>query len=230
MGLLKDLLFPKFCLNCGRLGNYLCLLCQKKLLLIDIDCCFYCGRNSYLGLTHAICKRQNGVDGMLCVFRYNPVLKKIIKNIKYRLVKEALRELLNTIPVNFFEKVGNYKSFNKEITIQPIPLHPNRLKLRGFNQAVLLGEYISNVVLIPVVDILKKIKDTHPQATLIARKSRYINLLGAFSYTNQENFGDLKNIILVDDVVTTGATCREATRILKRSGASNIYIVALAKG
>ncbi|MBI2051933.1 ComF family protein [Candidatus Roizmanbacteria bacterium] len=223
----KDIFFPKICLSCGFLGSYLCLSCQRKLIKVSHDTCFYCRRRSFTGLTHPGCKRRLGVEGFLSVFHYNDVLKRSIKNIKYRLVKEALFELLTLIPPSFISKLAFFK--NDKLYLQPIPLHNRREKERGFNQAELIAQFLSQYLPFPLIDGLIRTKDTASQSKLDARKERLANIRGAFVSRESAKVGG-RQIILIDDVVTSGATVSQAAKVLKRSGATEVYVFTLAKG
>lgn len=184
-----------------------------------------------MGLTHAMCKRQNGVDGFIALYYYNPVLKKIIKSIKYRLVKEGLIEFLKITNSSGFEKILFYKNIDNSLRLQPIPLHAKRLKARGFNQSKIIVEYITSALQIKQIDILIREKETAAQAQLADKKSRFNNIQGAFTINkNSTQNNSNTTILLVDDVVTSGSTVKEAARVLKRGGSEKVYVFSLAKG
>ena len=226
---LKDLLFPKFCLGCGFLGAYICLNCQKKLNYIKSDFCLYCGKSSLYGFTHPGCRRDFGLDGFMSIFYYNNLLKKIIKSIKYRLAVEVWWELCLVIGPDKLEKIGFYKkNTNRKFFLQPVPLHPGRLAARGFNQAKIISQFFNQFLQIPMGDILLRKKDTFSQAQLKNNQDRYKNIRGAFAISSPA-VAD-KNFILIDDVVTTGSTLKEAARTLKRADAGRVYAITLAKG
>lgn len=222
-----DVIFPKFCLGCGFLGQYLCQNCQKKLKYLDKDTCFYCKKNSYFGLTHPKCLRKNGLDGNLSIFYYNSFFKKILKNIKYRLVLDVWKELKITTPPKKIEKIFLFKKLKKAFFIQPVPLHENKLKERGFNQAQLIADYFNNYLDLPMIDVLTRKKNTSSQAQTKTRQLRRRNLIGAFVAKKEAKN---KNIILIDDVITSGATIKEAARALKKAGAQQVFSLTLAKG
>lgn len=225
---LKDLLFPKVCLSCGFLGSYICIACQNKLKSLKYDTCLYCQRRAYAGLTHPGCIRNFGIDGCLSIFYYNNELKRIIKNIKYRFVKEGLSEFLAAIEPQVSLKILFYKQLVQPLHIQPIPLHIQRFKQRGFNQAEHIANFFSVMMEVPMVNTLTRKKDTYSQARLPDRKKRYENMQGAFELTAYSSI--YKNILLVDDVVTTGSTMKEAAKTLKRNGIEKVFVLAIAKG
>ncbi len=226
MFFLKDILFPKFCLGCGFLGSYICFNCRKKLIKAQEESCFYCHRTSYQGLTHRNCFRKNGVDGFIYIYIYNNLLKKIIKTTKYRYVKESFSELLLDSYFAMFDKLIFYKRTLRPLSVEEIPLHEVRLKRRGFNQSKIIKDFLKDQFSLEETSYLKKVKETRPQA-MLKKVERVNNLKGVFSSTK---ILKATNILLIDDVVTTGATMAEAAKVLKAQGAAAVIAFALAKG
>lgn len=110
----------------------------------------------------------------------------------------------------------------------PVPLHPNRLRSREFNQALLLADRVGAVLRRPVsYRNLVRIVDTDPQTTL-PRSARLHNLRKAFALRNPQEVSG-KRILLIDDVFTTGTTVNECARILLEAGAQDIEVLALAR-
>lgn len=222
---IKDFLFPKFCLGCGFLGCYICPKCQAKLPYIEKDSCLYCQKPSLYGLTHPYCRRENGIDGMMTIFHYDIFLKKIIKSIKYRLAIEVWKELCLVIKPEKLAKISFYNNFY----LQPIPLHPNRLRQRGFNQAKIIADFFSKLAGVAISDLLIRTKESPPQAQTKRGLSRFTNVQGVFKVTNKKLIKN-KSFVLVDDVLTSGSTIKEAGKALKEDGVSRIYVLTLAKG
>lgn len=229
MNLLKELIFPKFCLGCHLPGIYFCPSCSQQLVQIKKDFCFYCLKPSYNGLTHVKCLKKWGVDGALSFFYYNNFLKQIIKEIKYRGAVEIWKEFIKAIPTSYFKKLSFFKSLSEALYLQPIPLHKNKLNKRGFNQAKIMTDFFNQFLNFSIIDSLLRIKDTQNQAQIKEKKKRYINLRNAFKVINQANLLN-KSVILVDDVITTGYTIAEATKTLKKAGALKVYCLSLARG
>jgi len=221
-----DLLFPRRCFGCGYLGSYICPKCIKKLSLIDVQGCFYCKKKGLYGLTHPSCKRNNGIDGQITLFHYNNTLKKIIKGIKYSFIIAANRDLHYLIGRHGGESTLFYKK-KPRLYIQPIPLSPEKEKNRGFNQADLIASSLSVLLEKPKLSLLGK-KKTIPQAQLGDKRKRQNNIRGAFFAKKSLRFP--KEILLVDDVITTGSTIREATKALKQNGVEKVYVFSVAKG
>lgn len=225
----KDLFFPKLCLSCGYLGAYICSQCEKKLKYIDQDICVYCGRESYYGFTHPGCQKRYGLDGVLSLFRYDPTLQRIIKGIKYRLATDIWKEFCLILKPKILEKISFYKTISNNMVLQPIPLHRNKLRLRGFNQAFIISDFIASVTGLKVAQILERIKETRLQAQLHSKKDRYYNIKGSFVVADKNKIYN-QQMILVDDVMTTGFTIKEASKILKQAGVKKVFALTIARG
>ncbi len=151
---------------------------------------------------------------------YEGVLKKAINLLKYHNVKRLSKPLTDII---LQIKIPRADS------LIPVPLYKKRLRHREFNQSALLAKNIAKSLGVKVLlNCLVKIKDTMPQVGLSSR-DRIKNIKKTFEVTNKKLI-EGENIILVDDVFTTGATVRECSKVLKRAGAEDIYVITLAHG
>lgn len=221
-----DLLFPKFCLGCGYIGVYLCPSCLKRLEPVEQDVCLYCRKPSLFGLTHVNCGNKLNIDGMVTIYRYNPILKIVIKNIKYRLAVQVWKDFYKMISPEVIGKLDCYKKLPSDLVIQPIPLSKNRFNERGFNQASFIGAFFQRFLHFPIVNLLLRNIEKPAQAQIKNKMRRYRNIKGIFTAKQGVNH----NILLVDDIITSGSTVKEAARILKIAGAKKVYVLALAKG
>ena len=112
--------------------------------------------------------------------------------------------------------------------IIPVPLHRSRRRKRGFNQAEILARELGAAAGIPVrTDVLFRVKKTSPQKSL-GKKERQANLKGAFAVSGAWNPG--KNVVLIDDIYTTGATLDRAAKMLRKAGARNVYFLTISIG
>lgn len=223
-----NILFPKVCVGCGAIGSYICPNCQKQLIQYERQRCLYCNRPSLYGLTHPACKKMLGIDGVISGYRYSPLLKRLIKVAKYRLAKDALYDLLLTALPVLVPLLSSSRSPYRSLTMAPIPLHWQRVNRRGFNQSeVVCGVVGRYVPTLRTVKLLKRVKATHDQATLTHHAKRTRNIAGVFRVASEVQ---AKRILLVDDVITTGSTIKEAAAVLKRAGATCVYGLSLARG
>ena len=112
--------------------------------------------------------------------------------------------------------------------IVPVPLHPKRLRWRGFNQCVLLGRELSRVFDLPLDPFTLQRKLETPPQTQLSEEERRRNVRGAF-LVKPENAFENRSVLLLDDVYTSGATINECSRCLKRAGATDVYVLTLAR-
>ena len=168
---------------------------------------------------------NNLINKIIVAVEYkDPIIRKIIKNFKYKYIKEL------KIPLSKF-LIASLENIEKPIDyiIIPIPLHKKRQRQRGFNQSELLAQEISKHFNIPIYNVLKRNINTQAQANIKDTEKRKENIKDAFEIQNKELIKN-KNIILIDDVATTGATLLEASKILKQNQANKIYGLVVAKG
>ena len=219
MGLL-DLIFPKSCVACGKIGSYLCEQDRKK-IKAAATFCPVCLKGAVGGTTHERCKSKLSLDGLVCLFSYTTPIKEIIHELKYRFVKDLLSAVEAEIKKAEILETIDFRSF----TLAPIPLSSSRKNWRGFNQAEALGNVVARRLKIPIdSETLKKIKETKPQAKL-PRKERLRQARGIFRAISDISGCDF---IVFDDVWTTGATMKAASAALKRRGAEKVWGLALA--
>jgi len=157
----------------------------------------------------------------LSAFEYSITVRELIHRYKYY-GEYSLSRTFAFFMSELLEKSGWEIDY-----IIPVPLHKNRLKSRGFNQAALLGDYISYRHKIPCLDnILVRTVDTKSQ-TGFNREKRALNLMNAFMVVRPDAVKG-RNILLIDDVYTTGATVDSCSRELHKSGAENVYVLTFA--
>ncbi len=225
-----DILFPKYCLACGQEGSMLCNSCFYKLKINEKQICFFCNKGGVKGSLCAICRNKYHLDGILIAGNYkNLILSSLIKTLKYHFIQSNI-DILERFIIYFFEYQKETKNIPKHIfsksIVVPVPLHPQRLRWRGFNQSELLANKIAKYFKLPLNTNLIRKKRKAPQAKLPLNK-RTNNIKQCFQWQGAKIN---KNIILVDDVITTGSTLNECAFVLKRAGAKKIWGFVLAKG
>jgi len=224
---LVDLIFPPRCVICGKTGRkMICDDCLRKVVYLKPPICRICGKprdKYFVGDLCEDCKR-GGVPFAVArsVALYDGVLKDAIHKFKFE-GKKTLSVVLGGLLASYLEH-GDIP-IDKINVIIPLPLSSKREKQRGYNQSGLLaGEVSGHYPLKVDGSSLKKIKDVVPQFEL-SRKERLTNVKGAFSSAPLTGM----NVLLVDDIYTTGATVCEASGALKASGAGNVYVLTLAR-
>ncbi len=216
-----DLIFPKICCGCGAWGKYLCLECRKNVRFFEFSVCPACDHPTLVGKTHDVCKTPNGLDGFIAIAQYEEPVSLLIKKVKYRYMSDAVDEIVEI----FLDHWPLYAP--KFDMLIPIPMHPKKQNIRGFNQAGKISERLGTQLKIEVqTNILKKTQQTAPQASLKLKERKMSRNLG-FVCMNPEKIRG-KIIGLVDDVATTRTTLQLAGKVLKEAGAKEVWGVVFA--
>ena len=233
---LTELLYPKTCLVCkNKLANraaveeLVCRECWKKIPLNLPPFCHRCGRRlEAKNFTKHICpgcaKRQLHFDRAFSPCKYDGVIKELIHEFKYK-NKDYLGPALSRLMAEF---IREYElPMDDFAAIVPIPLHKARLREREFNQAEILSRHIAEEFDKElIVDALQRHRHTKTQTDLETNE-RFLNVKGSFS-VNKAGALKGKNLLVIDDVLTTGATSSEAAGALKDAGAVIIFVLTLA--
>jgi competence protein ComFC len=222
-----DFIFPKKCVNCKKFGEYLCDNCFSLLSYDVLVPCVYCQKKSFDGNTHPGCKNLNSLDGAFAAVRYNKPIKKLVRSFKYKPYLKDLRKYISDL---FIEGIIQNEDFmrviKKQSKLVPVPLHSARLKNRGYNHADLLTDNLSEYFGLEKVDIVERTRETSSQFGL-SLSERRLNLKKAFKVRKE---GEFDQVILIDDIVTTGSTFIECAKVLKKSGTRRVYGLAFAHG
>lgn len=244
-----DLLFPLECAACGREGVLVCPACLRRIPYKKSQSCLGCKKEDPFGRFCLPCRLNHHLNGVWIAGDYeNQLLATLIKNLKYRLLRGLaddlgefisvfLRSLINRArlaknasseePENFTIPPRALLSL-EQVILMPVPLHQKRYRWRGFNQAEAISRAISRrLSLNHRPDSLARVRHTPPQAKL-NEKDRLENVRECFRWSGPDLGG--AHIILVDDVVTTGATLEECARELKAHGAGEVWGLVAAKG
>ena len=225
-----QLLFPRRCPICDRIvtpaGEKICLECLKKIRPIAAPWCMICGKGlSEAGELCEACRRgrMHAFRRARALYDYPSVARSI-----YRFKYEGRREYKDFYGEEMAKYLGDYVRGTGAEGLIPVPLHPRRLRRRGYNQAKELAEIMGRELGLPVFDkILFRVKYTAPLKEQ-NYKERQNNLKKAFLV--RQNDVKLKTIILVDDIFTTGTTVDEAAAALMEGGIPNVYVLTLAGG
>lgn len=228
---LKRALCPQKCVICGQFDTWLCLDCFIKLKFITHLSCPVCGLHSTTGNICVVHKKIY-LNGLWYTLPYgNKAVRDLIHIFKYDGVTEIanlLSDFITTILDNHKLPPAWHSQPKNAWQLVPVPLHAHRLRYRGFNQAELLAQAISQKNGLVVNDLLKKIKLTKPQAKLSLNKRRQ-NINQCFALkTEQDLTGQI--FILVDDVYTSGSTLNACAKVLKKAGAAEVWALVIAKG
>ena len=226
---LQKIFFPADfkCIVCGKeifSGSKYCLCEKCKLELNDQNFCRKCGTViQNMAVFCEDCKNYKPLYNQVrSVLIYEGKAKKLIRGYKYG-NKKYLYKPLGEMMSDCFDR----QNWNIDL-ILPAPLSQKRLKERGYNQSLLIAQVVSSNHNIPLQqDVLHKIKNTPYQARS-TRAERFLQVKGVFLASDEINIKG-KNILLIDDVMTTGATVDELSRLLLKKGANEVYVLVLAQ-
>jgi ComF family protein len=219
---LLNLLYPPRCVSCQHSGGWICPACHQEIEFIRPPLCPSCGQATSSPRICPSCHRAPPqIDGIRAVAYLEHPLRTAIHRFKY----SNLRSLAPALG----KLASDYLAQNQlpiEIIV-PVPLHPRRLKERGYNQAALLAKEIQRALGIPLMDdSLVRVKSTTPQVGLGAPQRRE-NVRGAFRCVDSGLKG--QRVLLVDDVCTTGATLEACSIALQQAGAREVWGLVLAR-
>ncbi len=227
-----DWLFPPKCILCGKIikGNtdyFCCSSCEEK-YLFKLICCSKCSgvmteNEKPLCYTCRAAKRY--FDGAVAASRYTEAMRKAIHRFKFRPEAYMANTLAGLIEYAFIKSGAKSDSFDIIVCTPP---DKKGLRKRGFDHVALLGKATAENLGIPLCEnATVKIKSNLPQHTLSA-KQRATNVRGAYKVVKPDEIKG-KNILLIDDVFTTGSTANEMSRMLKKAGAKYVLVATIAK-
>ncbi|MBI4051554.1 MAG: ComF family protein [Elusimicrobia bacterium] len=228
---LLHFLFPKTCVHCRRdlviqEENPLCPDCLRQLEPLTADLtCQRCGIPLPSGGAHCHLCRNNKFQCQVIrsAFLFNPPLQSLIHELKY----QERKSLVQPMGIWLREAFKKYPEIHGAQVLVPVPLYPERERRRGFNQSQLLAEELVKSSRAFVIPLLKRIRATSPQVDL-PKSQRLENVKEAFQAAETEKIRG-KEILLVDDVCTTGATLEECAKTLKKAGAKKVCAFTLAR-
>jgi competence protein ComFC len=204
-----DSFFPRRCIGCGKVGSFLCPECLGKLPRLLPPLCPNCGR-------------PQAIDGIRSLFRFDEVIRKAIHQLKYRNLK-SISPCLAELLVDYLRS----NPLPGEALVC-VPLHPRRLRERGYNQSSLLAGELGKRIDLPVIeDCLIRVKQAQPQVRAVDVEERRRNVADAFVCRDERVSG--KQIILIDDVCTSGATLESCAAALKNKGVTSVWGLTLAR-
>jgi len=201
---LVDLVFPPICANCGRVDAGFCSVCRRELARCPVEISHY---------------SLGGLDGVCATGKQHGVLGAAVKAFKYESATDLRDLLTERLCAALREQAWQLDA------VVPVPLHADRLLERGYNQSALLGERLAQEHKVRYrPDLLGRIRSTGQQA-LLTGSERMQNVAGAFAADGRVS--DL-SVLLIDDVVTTGATLSECAAALRARHAARVYAIVVS--
>lgn len=218
-----DILFPRYCVGCGKEGAFICAPCLLSQPLLMPPVCPLCGRPQASGILCPDCIRWRAeIDGIRSPFRFEGVIQQAVYQLKYRNLR-AITPMLAGFLYDFMKATPLQGD-----TLVPVPLHKSRIRERGYNQSALLATELEKLSGLPVIlNSLVKHEKSIPQARSANVEERKKNVSGVFSVGDERLAG--KSVILIDDVATSGATLDACAGVLKEAGALSVWGLTLAR-
>lgn len=219
---LADLFYPERCAGCERrASDVLCGACAEALPRIEGPLCRRCGTPT--AFETFACEECKDVDlafeGARAALRYEGVGEKLVQAIKYRAHTRVVGRVAAPLMADALDREADPFDL-----VVPVPIHRSRLAKRGFNQAELLARGVAARMGASVSDTLKSVRRTRDQVRLSAPERR-ANVGGAFQARERVH----GRVLLVDDVLTTGATMSECAEVLLEAGAEEVHGLTLCR-
>ncbi len=212
---LEDLLFPPLCEVCGtRLPPGVVLVCDPCLRALPFQ---GLEREVRLG------KESSPLDGIFYLYAFDELVQQLIHALKYAARPTMARRLVEPHFGSVKEKLKQWEID----TVLPVPLHPRKQRERGYNQVASLAQFLARVMKLRYEPHLLRRKRYTQSQTNLSAQERKTNVAGAFVVQNRVNLAG-RRILLLDDVVTTGATAEACALPLKAAGAKVVFLMALA--
>ncbi len=230
---LLSLVYPPHCANCGgdvACGEHLCEPCRNRARRIVPPFCSTCSQpfDGAIDGTFicANCEQRNlHFDCAVAAFRSRGVVREFIHRFKYQRQFHLRHPLVDWLAAGLDDPRMKSQPIDAFV---PVPLHPARQREREFNQAGVIASLVGRRIGIPVADCLRRIRYTTTQ-TRFDRIERMENLRNAFELRHSADVRN-KHLVLVDDVLTTGATVDECARVLRKAGTASIRVITVARG
>jgi len=225
LSLAAQLLIPDRCFLCGLLGERVCWACTQSIRVAHREHCPLCGLASIFPQP-CLCGES---DVAFCtLFSLTPPLRKYLHLIKYNNQKNLLPlipVLLSGPQLKSLARISK----TKRALLVPIPLHENKEHERGFNQAQLMAQGLSKITGVPLKNLLTRVKKTKSQAQINHKNSRRENVTKAFECVVGADVDPQTQIVLIDDVITSGSTIAAAAQALKKKGIVRAWGLGLAQ-
>ncbi len=230
-----DLVYPRDCVNCGDLVegerfDYICSRCVDELYRVEPPWCSTCGFPFYGKLEgDRNCPHCVELDPVFEKGRTLFLYRALGRNLKHELKYNRAHFLLGDFR-RLIQEAKDLEVFLAGAILVPVPLHPRKLRERGFNQSLLLARCIAKVSGdLPVDNLLERIIDTSSQ-TRLGREQRIKNMERAFALKADAQIFVEKKYVVVDDVFTTGATLNACCATLQKAGAEKLRVLTLGHG
>ncbi|HAH18618.1 ComF family protein [uncultured Eubacterium sp.] len=227
-----DIVYPRTCPICGKTlsdDKLICDVCNGRLVYANKNICIHCGK-ILKDRASTICKvcetSETYFEEGRSVFYYNDAIKNALMDFKYHNRRENAKFFAESIMQSYADRISLW---NIDLIV-PIPVHKKKLIERGYNQAAVLASELCKLSKWDWTEALIRVEKTKPQKEL-TRLDRLNNLEKAIMVDDKKlNLIKDKNILIIDDIYTTGATVSSSSKVLLESGASKVFFITVATG
>jgi competence protein ComFC len=218
-----DSIWPSECVVCAREGDWLCGVCLAEVEPATADVCPLCAQPSRAWQTCKACREARGLSGVRSLWLYHGAVRKLVHSYKYN----GLLSMTDWVVAQLAPAISGLPlECAKPVVICPVPSTRAKVAKRGFNQSAMLASALAAELHFPYYVFLARQNHTTSQ-TKLTREERFANLSGQI--VPRQRVPPDTTIILIDDVLTTGATLSECAKILLEAGAAAVWAVTIAK-
>ena len=212
-----ELLAPHICMQCGLEGQLLCASCAKSLPRAR-QFCFRCHTPiSDRSLVCTSCARKTPLTAILCDVSYEGAAQSLIRVVKYENARAGCQTIARLMSTSL-------TPLPDHCVVVSVPTTNQRRRMRGYDQAELIARELSHLTSLPFLRLLDRTGTNHQVGA--NRRSRLTQVKGCFTVLPHKTLP--QSVVLVDDVLTTGATLEEAARTLRRVGVGAVYATVFA--
>lgn len=214
---LIELLAPASCVGCQREGNWLCDSCLASDLIVPLPACYRCERLMTLGRSCDDCLEDAGIQQVTVGATYQGHLKELIRRLKFERSQSAATLCADLI-------LAQLDPSSVVDAITAVPVSPTRFRERGYNQSALIARLVAKRSGVPYVETLRRSSNGHQIG--LGRHERLAAIHGAFAPLRRL---DGLRVLVIDDVLTTGATLAECASVLSSVGAKSVTAATVAR-
>lgn len=212
-----SLLAPHLCLFCGKEGSSLCNKCSVAAIKSPPGVCYRCSKASLLNPCSA-CASLSPLKSLSIAAEYSGIVKDLIASLKFNRVKSAAEVIAGQIH-------NKHPPINKSTVVVPVPTANSRVRKRGYDQASLIAKHFAKKRKLKYSELFRRVGSTRQVGA--GREDRFKQLKNSFRLKKHHKTTG-KHFLLVDDVLTTGATLESAGRLLVASGAASVSAAVFA--
>lgn len=219
-------LAPAVCITCGREGSTLCAVCSKSEIIPFGERCWQCNSLSPKGRTCESCRRGGSPRFVWVNTDYDGVAKELVQKYKFGHQRIAAKAIAGLMAETFLMFNTNEEAARLNYLAVPVPTATSRVRQRGFDHAALLAVHVSKQLGLKNIKALGRLGQDRQVGT---KRTERLRQAENSYYVRTSELVEGRNILLIDDVVTTGATLQASAKALRRAGARRVDALVFAK-